>query len=117
MWVYLIVYSIGRFVIEQIRLDSATVGDLKTPAVVAIITIVFSWTMLIYRHRPSSTAAWSEANLPDDELQALHPATATATASTNATAAHESRVRRVHALTTPPGTPEPPATPEPTVDG
>ena len=73
LWVYLIVYSIGRFIIEQIRVDSATVGDLKTPALVALLTIVVAWAALIIRHRPASTVPYADTNLPAGEL----PATAT----------------------------------------
>jgi phosphatidylglycerol:prolipoprotein diacylglycerol transferase len=111
LWVYLIVYSIGRFVIEQIRLDSATVGGLKTPAIVAIITIVIAWTMLIYRHRPNSNAPYSETNLPEDELATLRAKTRKP-AMAGATTSQESRVRRVQAFTASPGTPEAPAKPD-----
>jgi phosphatidylglycerol:prolipoprotein diacylglycerol transferase len=71
LWVYLIVYSIGRFIIEGIRVDSATVGDVRTPQLVALITIVVAWSALIYRHRPGSNAPYSESNLPEDEARAL----------------------------------------------
>ncbi|HUS16644.1 MAG TPA: prolipoprotein diacylglyceryl transferase [Chloroflexia bacterium] len=55
-WVYGIVYSVGRFFIEDIRLDSATVNGLRAPQVFAILTIVVCWAALIWRHRPGSTA-------------------------------------------------------------
>jgi phosphatidylglycerol:prolipoprotein diacylglycerol transferase len=98
MWVYLIVYSLGRFVIEAIRVDSATVGDVKTPQLVALLTILLAWTMIIYRHRPGTTARISEINLPDEERARLQK---------KATARTASRVRRVPALVGADG--EPPA--------
>jgi phosphatidylglycerol:prolipoprotein diacylglycerol transferase len=111
LWVYLIVYSIGRFIVEQIRIDSATVGDVKTPALVAILTIAIAGAALIYRHRPGSTVPYSEVNLPLSEVQTQATATgdslalATATAAAGASSAqqtqpppeaHKSHVRRVH---------------------
>jgi phosphatidylglycerol:prolipoprotein diacylglycerol transferase len=119
MWVYLIVYSIGRFLIEQIRVDSATVGDLKTPAIVAILTIAIAGAALIYRHRPGSTVPYSEVNLPEGAVQtpaATGDSLALATATAGAVAASPSgaetpqaaqtpqtssrfRVRRVHSFT------------------
>ena len=57
LWVYGIFYSIGRFFIEEVRVDSATIAGLKAPEVIALATIVLCWGLLIYRHRPGSTAA------------------------------------------------------------
>jgi phosphatidylglycerol:prolipoprotein diacylglycerol transferase len=91
LWVYLIFYSIGRFVIEGIRLDSATVGTLRTPQLVALITIVIAWTALIYRNRPSSNAPYSESNLPEGEAR-VHAREARATETPRG---RRSRVRRV----------------------
>ncbi len=56
LWVYAIFYSIGRFFIEGIRLDSATLNGVKAPEIFALLTIVIAWGALIYRHRPGSTA-------------------------------------------------------------
>jgi len=67
LWVYLIFYSLGRIAIEQIRVDSALVGGLRAPQVVALITVAFAWSMFIYRRRPGSNARLSEANLPYGE--------------------------------------------------
>lgn len=106
LWVYLIIYSLGRFAIELIRLDSATVGGLKTPAVVAILTIVIAWTMLVYRHRPNSTAAFSESNMTEDMIAA------TRKAGTSRAPRHESRVRRVHTLDTTTTSPDSPGAPK-----
>jgi len=65
LWIYLVIYSIGRFAIEAIRVDSARVSGIAIPQIIAILTIVFAWLMFIIRHRPGSTAAYSESNLPD----------------------------------------------------
>jgi phosphatidylglycerol---prolipoprotein diacylglyceryl transferase len=96
LWIYLIVYSIGRFAIELIRVDSATVGGLKTPAVVALATIVLAWTALIYRHRPNSKAPYSETNLPEGYVRRRRAATGEAAPATRAR--RSSRVRRVHSF-------------------
>lgn len=64
-WTYGIVYSIGRFFVEEIRVDSAMVNGLKAPQVIALLTIVICWVGLIYRHRPGSTAP--EAVVATDE--------------------------------------------------
>ncbi|HYO50941.1 MAG TPA: prolipoprotein diacylglyceryl transferase [Chloroflexia bacterium] len=71
LWVYLIFYSVGRFAIEELRVDSAIVGGFRTPQVVAILTVILAWVMLIYRHRPGSNASYSETNLPEDEEAAI----------------------------------------------
>jgi phosphatidylglycerol:prolipoprotein diacylglycerol transferase len=103
LWIYLIVYSIGRFIIEQIRVDSATVAGLKTPAVIALITIVIGWTAIIMRHRPGSPAPYSEVNLPEGErrryaARAGRPIPANTYAVETGTARRQaSRVRRVQA--------------------
>ncbi len=67
LWIYLIFYSVGRIAIEEIRVDSALVGGLRAPQVVALFTIAFAWTMFIYRRRSGSNARLSEANLPYGE--------------------------------------------------
>ena len=98
LWIYLIVYSIGRFVIEQIRLDSATVGGLKTPAVVAILTIVIAWTMLVYRHRPNSTAPYADASPPGGRASGPRAIPGVPSTSTAPSPARGSRVRRVQSF-------------------
>jgi phosphatidylglycerol---prolipoprotein diacylglyceryl transferase len=92
LWVYLIVYSIGRFIIEGIRLDSATVGTVRTPQLVALITIVIAWSALIYRNRPGSNAPYSESNLSEDEARELQR---TRHAARSPRGRRWSRVRRV----------------------
>src|SRR5690349_13373288 len=56
LWVYGIFYSVGRFFIEEVRVDSAIVFGLKFPEVIALLTIIICFAGLIYRHRPGSTA-------------------------------------------------------------
>lgn len=56
MWVYLIFYSVGRYAIEEIRVDSAMLSGFKTPQLVALATILFALVMIAYRHRPGTTA-------------------------------------------------------------
>jgi phosphatidylglycerol:prolipoprotein diacylglycerol transferase len=90
LWIYLIVYSIGRFIIEGIRVDSATVGGVRTPQIVALATIVIAWTALIYRNRPGSNAPYSETNLRESEARRYHQAAHAETAI-----GRRSRVRRV----------------------
>lgn len=94
LWVYLIFYSIGRFAIEELRVDSAMVSGLKVPQLVAVLTIVLAWTMLIWRHRPGSTVPYSETNLPDSERRVL--VTNARAATRDAVLAPQgSRIRRV----------------------
>jgi phosphatidylglycerol:prolipoprotein diacylglycerol transferase len=56
LWVYLIFYSVGRYFIEGIRVDSAKFIDFKTPQIISIILALLGIVMLILRHRPDSTA-------------------------------------------------------------
>lgn len=93
-WVYLIFYSIGRYLIEELRVDSATVVGLKTPQVVSIVLIVLAWVMLIVRHRPGSTAPDSTENLPEYEQLAFEAADSRRVSRTT----RGSRVRRVRNL-------------------
>jgi phosphatidylglycerol:prolipoprotein diacylglycerol transferase len=71
-WVYLIFYSIGRFAIEELRVDSAMVGGLKTPQVFSVLLILLGWTMLIVSHRPRSNVPFSPENLPYEEQEAAY---------------------------------------------
>ena len=67
IWVYLVVYSVGRFAIEAIRVDSAKVGTIAVPQIFALIGVLIGWGMFIWRHRPNSDAPYSEVNMPDGE--------------------------------------------------
>lgn len=71
LWVYLVVYSVGRFVIESIRVDSAKVSGIPVPQIVALLTIVVAWGFFLYRHRPGSPVPYSLVNLPDAEREEL----------------------------------------------
>ena len=92
LWVYLVVYSIGRFFIEAIRVDSAKVGTVPVPQVIALATIVLAFILYIYRHRPGSPVPYSITNIPEDELAAYQQAL-----PEEAEAQSPSRVRRVPA--------------------
>jgi len=54
-WVYAIIYSIGRFIIEGIRVDSAMAGDAKVPQLFAIVTIVVAFGFIAFNHRTRRT--------------------------------------------------------------
>ena len=63
-WFYVIFYSIGRYAIEELRVDSAMVSGLKVPQIFAILSILFALVMIVVRHRPGSTARWVDVNVP-----------------------------------------------------
>ena len=63
-WVYLIFYSVGRYVIEELRVDSAMVSGFKAPQLFSIAAILFALIMIAARHRPGSNVPWSATNLP-----------------------------------------------------
>ncbi len=48
---YMIVYPVGRFFLEFLRLDSAQIGGLNANQTFMIIVAVFSAGMLLFRHR------------------------------------------------------------------
>ncbi len=70
-WVYLIFYSIGRYAIEELRVDSAMVSGFKAPQLFSIAAILFAVIMIAIRHRPNSPVPWSETNLPYGTTLAL----------------------------------------------
>jgi phosphatidylglycerol:prolipoprotein diacylglycerol transferase len=51
---YLFLYSIGRFWIESIRLDSAFMGSLKTNQITALLLIFVSFAIMIFRYAPQT---------------------------------------------------------------
>ncbi|MDQ5824730.1 MAG: prolipoprotein diacylglyceryl transferase [Chloroflexota bacterium] len=63
-WIYLIFYSVGRYVIEELRVDSAMVSGFKAPQIFSIVAILFAVIMIAVRHRPNSNVPWSATNLP-----------------------------------------------------
>lgn len=54
--VYLIVYPLGRFLLEFLRLDAATVGSINANQTIMAVVAVCSAAFLIWRHRNSSPA-------------------------------------------------------------
>jgi phosphatidylglycerol---prolipoprotein diacylglyceryl transferase len=95
LWVYLIVYSVGRYAIEEIRVDSATVSGFKTPQLVAIITILIALVAIVLRHRPGSRARLATNSLPES-VEAAEPTDAEeAAAIASGATPRASRVRRV----------------------
>ena len=66
--IYGVLYSLGRFFIEGIRLDSAGAGGLRFPQVFALATIVICWALFIYRHRPGSSAPLANAAPLESDL-------------------------------------------------
>jgi len=71
-WIYLIFYSVGRYVIEGIRIDSQQIGSSKAPQVIAIISIVLAVVILILSHtvfqrRAKLAAAATGGDLTLDE--------------------------------------------------
>jgi phosphatidylglycerol:prolipoprotein diacylglycerol transferase len=64
LWVYGVVYSLGRFVVEAVRLDSASAGGFRAPQLFAVATILVCWAMFIYRHRPGTSAPLATSAAP-----------------------------------------------------
>jgi phosphatidylglycerol:prolipoprotein diacylglycerol transferase len=50
-WIYLIVYPVGRFLLEFIRLDTSLVGGLNANQVTMAVVAVFSVVMLVMNRR------------------------------------------------------------------
>jgi phosphatidylglycerol:prolipoprotein diacylglycerol transferase len=64
--VYLIVYPVGRFFLEFIRLDPSRVGGLDiNQALMAVVAILAS-AFLIWRHRPSASQMAVNVPVPAD---------------------------------------------------
>jgi phosphatidylglycerol---prolipoprotein diacylglyceryl transferase len=90
-WIYMVVYSIGRFAIESIRVDSARVQGIAVPQIVAILSIILGWALFLYNHRPGSSVPLSESNLPEGEVpEPAHP-------TDEGAPSRSSRVRKVSA--------------------
>ncbi len=94
IWVYIVVYSVGRFVIEGIRVDSSKVNGIPLPQIIAILSIIFAWVMFVVRHRRGSNAPLSEVNLPPGMQAAM---TRNAQSSARGKGSRSSRVRRIPA--------------------
>ncbi|HMM07426.1 MAG TPA: prolipoprotein diacylglyceryl transferase [Clostridiales bacterium] len=52
--VYLIAYSVGRFFIEGLRMDSLMIGPLRQAQVLSVVLIVIAGAILLYRNRKAS---------------------------------------------------------------
>ena len=46
-WIYLVVYSVGRFFLEFIRLDPSLVGGINANQITMVIVAVFGVLMLV----------------------------------------------------------------------
>ena len=68
--VYLIVYPIGRFFLEFLRLDSSQVAGLNANQTLMLIVLVLSSAVLIWRHRPKKEDLAKEGL--QDENQPSH---------------------------------------------
>ena len=50
--IYLILYSIGRFVIESFRTDSLMIGPLRTAQVISVIILIVAAALMFYLNKP-----------------------------------------------------------------
>ncbi len=55
-WMYLILYPIGRFLLDFVRLDSNGFGPLTTAQLVSLLTILAAVAILFVRHRQPAPA-------------------------------------------------------------
>jgi phosphatidylglycerol:prolipoprotein diacylglycerol transferase len=51
---YLIVYPVGRFLLDFLRLDASMVGGININQTVMVVVAVCAAFMLWYRHRPAA---------------------------------------------------------------
>ncbi len=58
--IYLIVYPIGRFLLEFLRLDAATVGGINANQTIMAVVAFLSACFLFWRHRDKSPSAAAE---------------------------------------------------------
>lgn len=61
--IYLIVYPLGRFFLEFLRLDSSQVAGLNANQTLMLIVMVLSFSALLWRHRPG------KESLPEEGFQ------------------------------------------------
>lgn len=66
--IYSVLYSLGRFFIEGIRLDSAGASGLRFPQLFALATIIISWALFIYRHRPGTPVPLANVEPLESEM-------------------------------------------------
>ncbi|HLQ83728.1 MAG TPA: prolipoprotein diacylglyceryl transferase family protein, partial [Pseudogracilibacillus sp.] len=46
---YIMLYSIGRFVIEGMRMDSLYIGELRIAQIISVLLIVGAISLIVYR--------------------------------------------------------------------
>jgi phosphatidylglycerol:prolipoprotein diacylglycerol transferase len=61
--IYLVVYPLGRFFLEFLRLDSSQVAGLNANQTLMLIVMVLSFSVLLWRHRPG------KESLPEEDFQ------------------------------------------------
>jgi len=65
LYIYLIVYPVGRFLLEFIRLDASYVGSININQIIMACVAVFATWMLIFNHiRAKRNVAAGEADAP-----------------------------------------------------
>ncbi len=68
--VYLIVYPAIRFSLDFLRLDASRVMSININQTVSAVVGIVAIIVLIWRHRPGSTAPVAYSNLPEDDSEA-----------------------------------------------
>jgi phosphatidylglycerol:prolipoprotein diacylglycerol transferase len=64
--IYLINYSIGRFLLEFLRLDAAQIGGINANQTVALVVGLSSAAILLWRHRRSAAAPTTGVESPPE---------------------------------------------------
>lgn len=59
---YLILYPVGRFLVEFQRPDAWTIGGIPTAQIIAVVAVVVAAGLLVYRHRFAPSAAATGAS-------------------------------------------------------
>ena len=70
LYIYLIVYPIGRFLLEFIRLDASYVGSININQIIMACVAVFGTWMLIYNHIRKEKVDGGEAEETVEEMTA-----------------------------------------------
>jgi phosphatidylglycerol---prolipoprotein diacylglyceryl transferase len=52
--IYILTYSIGRLFIEGLRVDSAFIAGFKVDQIIALLLIIFSFGIILYRYVPQA---------------------------------------------------------------
>jgi phosphatidylglycerol:prolipoprotein diacylglycerol transferase len=61
-WVYLIVYPLGRFLLEFLRLDSSQVAGINANQAFMLVVMIVASSVLIWRHRKQGKSQVSQDN-------------------------------------------------------